>query len=200
KNENVEDIEKAPFLNEASELEDFILENERIIGNVILLNRQIEIPTGLRIDLWGIDLLDYRPIILELKNVIVGLEIIPQILPYYQFLKQNPDTLKYKALTDDRFRQKIKEQEASPDTILSKLEDDPKVILLGPGFKTELISTVDYLNLDIEIIKIARYRLTSNEFIIHIDRPDFPEKKIAKIRVMEQYDWDKYKALGIGEK
>ena len=132
KNESLEDIEKAPFfLNETRELEDFILQNERIIGTVILLNRQIEIPTGLRIDLWGIDLLDHRPIILELKNVIVGLEVIPQILPYYQFLRQNPDTLKYKALTDERFKQKVKEQEESADTVLSKLEDDPKVIFLN---------------------------------------------------------------------
>ena len=71
---------------------------------------------------------------------------------------------------------------------------------MAPGFKSELISTVDYINLDIEIIKIARYKVSNNEYIIHIDRPDFPDKPIAKIRVMEEYNWDKYRSLGISEK
>jgi hypothetical protein len=33
-----------------------------------------------------------------------------------------------------------------------------------------------------------------------VDRLDFPESVVAKTRVMEEYDWDKYKVLGIGDK
>jgi len=79
-------MEKAPFSDEPKELEDFIMKNEEILGDVALLGHQIKLPDGKRIDIWGVDLFDLCPLIIELKNVTVGLEAIPQVLPYYTSL------------------------------------------------------------------------------------------------------------------
>jgi hypothetical protein len=76
-------IESAPFSDEPRELEDFIMKNEKVLGNVVLLNRQVVLPDGKRIDIWGLDILEFRPVIVELKNNVAGIEILSQIIPYY---------------------------------------------------------------------------------------------------------------------
>jgi hypothetical protein len=101
-------LESYPFLDETNEFEDFIMKNGKILGDVALINHQIQIPNDGRIDIWGIDLADLKPIIAELKNVKTGLEIIPQILPYYKFVKSYPDTLKHKALSSTEFVPELK--------------------------------------------------------------------------------------------
>lgn len=56
------EIKKSPFSDEPVELENFILDNEGILGNVVLLSHQIATPDGKRIDIWGLDTLDLRPV------------------------------------------------------------------------------------------------------------------------------------------
>ena len=111
------EVKKASFSDESKELEDFVMKNEGILGNVALLNHQITIPGKSRIDIWGIDTLDSRPVIIELKNIITGIDIISQILPYYNFVKSYPDTLKLKALSDQKFMEKLKELEIDTEKL-----------------------------------------------------------------------------------
>ena len=62
------EIEKAPFSDEPKELENFVMKNERILGNIVLLNRQVTLPDGNRIDIWGLDTLELRPVIVERRQ------------------------------------------------------------------------------------------------------------------------------------
>jgi len=194
------EIKKAPFLDEPKDLEDFIMKNEKILGNVALLNHQITLPNNKRIDIWGLDLLDLRPIIVELKNEVCGLEIIPQILPYYIFVKSNPDTLKFKALSNSKFMKKLEELEIDKEKLSKGLEGDPRVILVAPGFKDELLDTTDFIKFDIESIKISRYDTEEGEFLVSIDKPQITIATPATVRVMEDWNWEKYENEGISNK
>lgn len=193
------EIKKAPFSDEPKELEDFIVKNEGVLGNLVLLNRQITLPDSTRMDIWGLDMLDKRPVIVELKNVLTGIEIIPQILPYHNFVKSNPDTLKFKAASDSRFLNKLKSLELDQEELFKGLEADPKVILIAPIFKKELLDAINYMKIDIELIEISRYRTEENEYQIAINKPQVEAPTQATVRVMEEWNWDKYQKEGISE-
>jgi len=194
------EVKRAPFSDEPKELEDFIMKNEGILGNVALLNRQIALPDGKRIDLWGLDTLDLRPVIIELKNILSGIEIIPQILPYYNFVKLNPDTLKLRALSDKNFMGKLESLEVDSEKLSKGLEGDPKVILMAPSFSKELSDVVDYIKFDIELIEISRYKTQEEEFLVTINKPLITTKPPATVRVMEEWNWEKYQKEGISDK
>jgi hypothetical protein len=194
------EFKKSPFSNETNEMEDFIMNNEKLLGNAALINHQIILPDNKRIDIWGLDLLDLCPIIVELKNVVCGLEVIPQILPYYGFVKSNPDTLKYRALTNDKFMKKLKELDINQEKLTKIIDADPKVILIAPEFTQDLLDTLDYISFKIEPIKITRYEEEVGQFLVTTDRPDLPLNKPITVRVMEDWDWEKYKKEGIANK
>jgi len=193
-------IEKSQFSDEPRELEDFIFKNERVLGEVALINRQIELPDKKRIDVWGVDLIEIRPLIVELKNVTTGLEIIPQILPYYNFVRSNPDTLKFKAFSDSKFMKKIENWGKSKHELEKGLEQDPKVFIVAPAFEKELIDVVDYLKFDIELIEISRYKTVENEFFVTVNKPQSAVTPPATVRVMEEWNWEKYEKEGISKK
>jgi hypothetical protein len=193
------EVKKASFSDEPRELEDFVMKNERIFGNVAILNHQISTPDGNRIDIWGLDTLDMRPVIIELKNTATGIEIIPQILPYYNFVKSNPDTLKFNALSDKKFMEKLKALEFDENKLSQGLEGDPKVILIAPVFNKELLDVVAYIRFSIELIEISRYK-TEDDFLVTINKPQITTTTPVTVRVMEEWDWQKYKTEGISEK
>jgi hypothetical protein len=199
-NGEIVEIAKAPFSDEPKELEDFIMKNEEILGNVALLNHQITLPSGERVDIWGLDTLDLRPVIVELKNVVTGIEIVPQILPYYSFVKSHPDTLKLKALGNEKFMDKLKELGVDRDKLVKGLEGDPKLILVAPAFKKDLLDVVDYMKFEIELVEISRYKTEENELLIIINKPLITAAPPVTVRVMEEWDWEKYEREGISHK
>ena len=82
-----------PFNTEA-EFEKYIFENQDLLGDVIILHRQIR--TGSRQgipDMIGVDQ-DARICILEMKNVEVVEDILPQVLGYAMWAETNPDSIK----------------------------------------------------------------------------------------------------------
>jgi len=194
------EVEKAPFSDEIKELESFIMKNEKILGNVVLLNRQVTMPDGKRIDIWGLDTLDLCPVIVELKNVSSGIEVIPQVLPYYSFVKSNPDSLKFRAISDEKFMSKLASFEIDREKLDKILEEDPKVILVAPKFNKELLEVVDYFNIKFELVEISRYKTDAGETLITVNKPKLTEPVKGPVRVMEEWNWEKYKKVGISEK
>jgi hypothetical protein len=194
------ELDKAPFSDETKDLEDFVLKNEGILGNIALLNHQITLPDDKRIDIWGIDTLEMRPIVVELKNTVAGLEVIPQILPYYNFVKSNPDTLKFKALSSERFMKKLKALGGDRDKLDKGLEADPRIILVGPSFKQELLDVVDYIKFNLELVEISRYKTEGGEYLVTINKPQTTIASPATVRVMEEWNWEKYGKEGISKK
>jgi len=192
-------LESYPFLDETKEFEDFIMKNGRILGDVALINHQIQIPNDGRIDIWGIDLADLRPVIIELKNEKAGLDIIPQVLLYYKFVKSYPDTLKHKALSNTEFVSRIENMGKSNKQIEESLEADPKIILVAPEFKSELLDAVDYFNIDIEPVELSRYK-TENDVFVVVNRPQSKPSIGGKVITREEWNWEKYEKEGISKR
>lgn len=197
KDGEVSQIEEVPFSNETKELENFVIANERIFGQIAILNHQISTPDGYRIDLWGLDTLDMRPVIIELKNVKTGLEIIPQIIPYYVFVKSNPDTLKFKAITNKKYMEKLKELGINEEKLYGALEEEPKVIIIAPEFEKSLLEAINYWKFIIEPIEISQHKSKDGLLVVNVNRPQISPAPQNVTRVMEDWDWDKYLANGI---
>lgn len=135
----------------------------------------------------------------ELKNKITGIDVLPQILPYYNFVKSNPDTLKFRALSHKKFMKKLEALEAQ-DKLTKGLEGDPKVILVAPAFSKELVDVVDYIKFDIELVEISRYKTEEGDYLDTINKPLISTTPPATVRVMEEWNWKKYQKEGISGK
>ncbi len=199
-NSEIKEIAKSQFSDETNDFEEFIMKNERLLGQIALINHQIVLPDKKRIDAWGVDIVDLRPIIVEFKNVTIGADVISQILPYYDFVKSNPDTLKYKAVSDQKFMKKMEELGKSREKLEEGLEQEPKVLIVAPSFEDTLVKLVDYMKFEVELIEISRYKTLTNEFFVTVDRPEIASSTQVAVRIKEDWDWDKYEKLGISRR
>lgn len=199
-NGQIIEIDKSQFSDETNDFEEFIMKNERILGQISLISHQITLPDKKRIDAWGIDTLDFRPVIVEFKNVTIGVDVISQILPYYDFVKSNPDTLKYKAVSDTMFMKKMEVLGKSKENLEKGLEQEPRVLIVAPSFEDELVKLVNFLKFDVELIEISRYKTANNEFFVTVNRPEIPSTSPAAVRVKEDWDWEKYEKEGIAKR
>ncbi|MGA3291308.1 MAG: hypothetical protein ABSD42_13840 [Candidatus Bathyarchaeia archaeon] len=193
---NIEEIPEHQFSNETNDFESFIMQNQSLLGKVALINHQITIPNGKRIDAWGVDVVDLNPIIVELKNVKTGVDVISQILPYYNFVKTNPDTLKYQATQDKEFLKKLSNLGYSIQKLEMGLEKEPKVLIVAPSFDNELLDLINFLTFDVELVEISRFKLVSGEYLVTVDKPSTMGTQQSKVRVMEDWDWNKYETIG----
>jgi len=193
--DNIKKVEENNFSDEPRDLEDFIMKNQEILGEIALINHQIITANNKKIDIWGVDLLEKRPIIIELKNTRTGSDVLTQILPYYDFLRNNPETLRLKIASDNKFKEKINKFNIDIESLLS----EPKVIIMAPSFTEDIIKQVNYLTFDVQLVQISRYKSDDDVFVL----VDFIEEELSKptiTRVMEDWDWEKYNSLGISQK
>ncbi|MCP8304612.1 MAG: hypothetical protein H3Z50_03960 [archaeon] len=180
------EIKREPISEKAAvaELRNFIMANERILGNVALLDNNIETSDGTQGHVWGLDMLDLRPVIVELRNMITGIEAIPQILPYFAFVKSNPDAMKFRISSNVKLMQKLEGFEVDLDKLNKGLEEDPKVILVAPAFKKELLDVVNYVKFGVKLVEISRYKTEDGGVVVVINRPEIPVPSSATFRVM----------------
>jgi len=95
---------------------------------------------------------------------------------------------------------KLHELDIDKDKLSNGLEEDPKIILVAPGFKDELLDTTDFIKFDIEPIKISRYETRDGGFLVSIDKPQIPLSVPKTVRVMEEWNWEKYEKEGISKR
>jgi len=195
----VESIDTYPFADEPKDLEDFIIKNASILGDVAIINRQITLPDGKRIDLWGLDLLNSKPIIIELKNKRIGDDVLTQIMDYYLYVKENPDSLKAKAMENTQFNEILNTSERDVNAITEAFKEDPKVIIIAPGFKSELLKKLHLITFDIELIEMNRFKTSMDEILVSLDLQDVELPEPSTVRVSEEWNWEKYKEIGVGQ-
>ena len=95
------------------------------------------------------------------------------------------------------FLKKLKSLELDRNRLFKGLEEDPKVVLIAPTFKKELLDVVNYMKFDIELVEISRYKTEEGEYQIAIHKPQTEPPIPAKVRVMEEWNWGKYQQEGI---
>jgi len=190
-NGQIQEIKKDTIAYEPKAIEEirnFIIANEKILGNITLLDNKIETSAGTYRHMLGVDMTDLRPVIVELRNMDTGIDAISQILPYCDFIKSNPDTLKFRISSNLKFMQKLEGLKIDLNKLSEGVEGDPKVILVAPTFKKELLDVVDLIKFEIKLIEMSRYKSEDGEIVIVVNQPQIPIPS-GKFRLIGTWDY-----------
>lgn len=173
-------VEK-PFKTE-TEFEKYLSNTKEIFSDIFILKRQVN--TGKEIpDMVGIDK-DNNIVIVEIKNIVVTEDILPQILRYAIWAEKNPDSIKALWL----------ESEDRPEDIEIDWDNvDIRVIILAPIIKLSVLRLLKKINYNIELIEVRRFLIGDKESILLNKLEEEPEAKPRPVRGLEVYDKDFYK-------
>ena len=171
-----------PFDTEAK-FEKYVFDNQDLLGDVYIIHRQIRTGSKQGIpDLLGVDQ-DARVCIIEMKNIEVTEEILPQILGYAIWADTNPDSIKAIWL----------ESINKPDDIELDWDNiEIRVIVVAPGFSTTIPRMARKIGYQIDLVQIQRFAFEENEFVLVDIIEEKPQLRISTTKVMEDWDWDYY--------
>ena len=172
-----------PFATER-DFEDYVFKNQDLLGgDVTILCRQIRTGAKQGIpDMLGVDQ-DSRICIIEMKNVQVGEEIVPQVLGYAMWAENNPDSIRAIWL----------ESENRPEEI--KLDWDSleiRIIVIAPAYRANVLKMTSKINYPVDLIQIQRFSVEEEEFVLVETLQDVIIGKPTTTKVMGDWTWDYY--------
>ena len=92
KDNKTQRLEPAPFTDELTDMERFIEKHPEILGNMIILDREVHKGGKGRMDLLALDLEEKsRVLIIELKNVEADENVLLQVMDYAHQYKDRID-------------------------------------------------------------------------------------------------------------
>jgi len=173
-----------PFQNE-KEFESYIFRNQDLLPDIFILYRQIQTGNKQGIpDMLGVDQ-DSRICIIEMKNVEVGEEILPQVLTYAMWAETNPDSIKAIWL----------EAKSRPEDI--KIEWDAlevRIVVIAPSFKSSVLKLSSKINYPLDLVQIRRFCQDDDEFVMVETLADMPQAKPTTTKVMGDWTWEYYES------
>ena len=171
-----------PFKTE-EEFERLVFSPPEILEDIFLLKRQIRgggkqgIP-----DIVGVDN-DGNICIIELKNVTVDAEIIPQVLQYAFWAETNPDSIKSLWL----------EAESKPEDVsVSWVDFEVRIIVIAPTILRSTLDIVTKINYPVDLIEVKRWTQGDNMLLL-VNRLEGELKRTARpVTGLDKYDADFY--------
>jgi len=170
------------FDSEAA-FENYIFKNQDLLGDVIILYRQIR--TGSRQgipDMLGVDQ-DANICIIEMKNVQVGEEILPQLLGYAMWGETNPDSIRAIWL----------ESKSKPDNI--QIDWDViqiRVIVIAPSFKPIILRMASKIGYPVDLIQVQRFSFEEEEFVLVETLEELISQKPKITTAKGDWSWEYY--------
>ena len=165
------------------DFEKYIFENQDLLGNVVIIDRQIR--TGTRqgiLDMLGVDQ-DGNICLIEIKNVQASEDVIPQVLGYLVWAENNPDSIKAIWL-----EAKNKPEEINIDWDSIQI----RIIIIAPSFAPNVLRMTSKINYTIDLIQIQRFSDDHDEFILVETLEDTSYKKTVTTKPMGDYSWEYY--------
>jgi len=166
------------FENE-SVFESYIFNNQDILGDIIILYRQIH--TGSRQgipDMLGVDQ-DANICIIEMKNAQVSEDILPQVLGYAMWAETNPDSVKAIWL----------ESKNKPDDIQIDWDSiQVRVIVIAPSFRSNILK----MTYPVDLVQIQRFSYENDEFILVETIEDSITRKPSVTTTLQDWTWEYY--------
>jgi len=152
-----------------SEFEELILSHQELLGDdIFLITNQIRGGSKKGIpDIIGIDR-DQNICIIEMKNVSVDSDIIPQVLEYALWAESNPAELKNLWLQSA-------EQPEEFEIDFDKLYE-VRIIIVAPSIEASTALATEKINFEVDLIEIERWSDSENEFFL-VKRVEPPETK-----------------------
>jgi hypothetical protein len=171
-----------PFQNE-KEFEKYIFDNQDLMPDIFILYRQIKTGSKQGIpDMLGVDQ-DSRICIIEMKNMEVGEEILPQVLTYAMWAETNPDSIKAIWL----------EAKSRPEDI--KIEWDAlevRIVVIAPSFKANVLKLSSKINYPLDLVQVRRFCQEKDEFVLVETLADTIQAKPTTTKPMGDWSWDYY--------
>lgn len=144
---DIKSLLATPFKTE-EEFEKTVFETSELLEDIFLLKRQVRgggkagIP-----DILGIDT-DGNVCIIEMKNVPVDANIIPQVLQYAFWAESNPDSIKSLWL----------ESENKPDDLAISWDDlQVRILVIAPSILRSTLDIVEKINYPVDLIEVTRW-------------------------------------------
>jgi hypothetical protein len=173
-----------PFQNER-DFEAFIFSNQDLLPDIFILYRQIQTGHKQGIpDMLGVDQ-DSRICIIEMKNVEVVEEILPQVLTYAMWAETNPDSIKAIWL----------ESKNRPDDIQIEWDSlEVRIIVIAPSFKPSVLKLSSKINYPLDLVQVRRFCLEEDEFIMVETLAETPQLRPTTTKVMGDWSWEYYES------
>ena len=179
-----------PFQDEVHDMGDFVKKNPEIFGEDAKIISQ-ELTHGP--DDRRVDFLVYYPNdalvgIVELKNVIATEKVLLQTLRYADWLRKNPDTLKYAVSRSNH--------SIDPEKLdLTSL----KIVIIAPKISTLTVELSQYIgeDFDFEFIQLQRFVDDGGDEFAVIDPVEAEVRKVAPSTQKIVYSDESYAERGI---
>jgi len=173
-----------PFQNER-DFESFIFTNQDLLPDIFILYRQIQTGNKQGIpDMLGVDQ-DSRICIIEMKNVEVVEEILPQVLTYAMWAETNPDSIKAIWL----------ESKNRPEDIQIEWDSlEVRIIVIAPSFKPSVLKLSSKINYPLDLVQVRRFCQDDDEFIMVETLAETPQLRPTTTKAMGDWSWGYYES------
>lgn len=177
-------LSPTPFKSE-DEFEKLVFETPEILEDIFLLKRQVRgsNKTGIP-DIIGIDN-NGNICIIEMKNVPVNSDIIPQVLNYAFWAENNPDSIKSLWL----------ECKDKPDDLnITWDKFEVRILIIAPTIQKSTLDLVDKINYSVDLIEIKRWVDDKNNLLlVNKLEQEKENKKTKPVSGLINYDEEFYK-------
>ncbi|HPP62990.1 MAG: hypothetical protein HND45_02630 [Chloroflexi bacterium] len=179
---DIKSLLATPFKTE-EEFERTIFETSELLEDIFLLKRQVRGggKTGIP-DIIGIDS-DGNVCIIEMKNVPVDANIIPQVLQYAFWAESNPDSVKSLWL----------ESENKPDDLPIAWDNlQVRILVIAPSILRSTLDIVEKINYQVDLIEVTRW-IEGDNVLLLVSKLEPEQKTKAKpVSGLPVYDEDFY--------
>lgn len=179
---NTKSLLATPFKTE-EEFERTVFETSELLEDIFLLKRQVRggSKTGIP-DIIGLDS-DGNVCIIEMKNVPVDANIIPQVLQYAFWAESNPDSIKSLWL----------ESENEPDDLLISWDDiQVRILVIAPSILRSTMDIVEKINYPVDLIEVTRWVDGENILLLVSKLEPELRAKSKPVSGLATYDEDFY--------
>lgn len=198
-------------LSERYDIQEWIDDTPEILGEkLLIIGKEIILPSGIRLDLLAIDE-SGNLVIIELKRDTSGNQVEWQAIKYASYCSAFTDEEifgTYQEYLNKKYTDKSKNAKQEIENFIitfetENLNNEQRIILVSRDFNSDVASAVLWLNdkgLDIKCIKINSFLSENNELLIYptqiIPLPeaeDFIKRKAIqrKENSLQQYDADR---------
>lgn len=184
-------VQELHFQDEIHDMADFIESKPELLGEGIrILCRELQIATTdekRRIDFLAIDEGVKQVLMVELKKDIADETILVQVLRYANWVKNNPDAIKYQIKKKGL---QIDEEQIDYDNV--------KVVIIAPQIKKSLVELGQYISaFEFDFIELKRFKSGEDKVYAVTDHKFSEGPSVSPSRERGSYSLDWYKDQGL---
>ncbi len=187
-------VQEFPFKDEVHDMADFINKYPETLGtDILIVCRELQVGTSngsRRIDFLVYDTELNQIGIVELKNKIADEKVLLQTLRYANWIRNNPDTVRYQ----------IKKQDLDVDA--EEIDNENiKVLKVAPNISQSLTELCQYITaFDFEFIELQRFKDEQGEIYAVSNSLDIENTGPGPSRPRGDYDLEWFKSQNIRPK